>query len=516
MRVFGLQFNLANVWGLPLIIGTSAEFGLNVMMRYLEGRDQRPLVARSTVMAVVAQRAHHHGRLRQPDDRRAPGHLRPGPAAHHRRGVRPGGLPRRPARPPAPFRSTRRRRWPTPSRPPRPADRRVPATPALARCRRPLRLRRHAGRRRRPWKERFFRALPRRGARDRPASASTPSSTRWTTPSWARSRRRSRSRTPSLRLAARRRARARSETTRRRRARRAPVPRRCAREPRAEHAAPRAARRVATVSESCPTSMAILSRCVIMRASGPSSASSSTRRGSDSRSPTRASSRARSTRSGSRRRTPGSWAIPCRATWRARGRVGMRHVWLVGRRAPAAPCCPGDRMLRSLGDLEATAAVKPERPARAGGIIAAGDGSRLRRDGFASAEAAGARGRRAADRGRDRELPRRGHPLPRHHRERETSGTAWTGCATRFPELDTDFIVKTTASSLESFRRGGGRAGGGRMLVSTVDAWCRRGGLRALRGGGRPAAARRRRSSRSPRSWRTRSRSGSTSTTTAA
>jgi hopanoid biosynthesis associated RND transporter like protein HpnN len=54
MRVFGIQFNMANVWGLPLIIGAAAEFGLNVMMRYLEGRDHGgPLVARSTVMAVA-------------------------------------------------------------------------------------------------------------------------------------------------------------------------------------------------------------------------------------------------------------------------------------------------------------------------------------------------------------------------------------------------------------------------------------------------------------------------------
>ncbi len=54
MKVFGIQFNLANIWGLPLIIGTSAEFGLNVMFRYLEGRSHGGrLVARSTVMAVT-------------------------------------------------------------------------------------------------------------------------------------------------------------------------------------------------------------------------------------------------------------------------------------------------------------------------------------------------------------------------------------------------------------------------------------------------------------------------------
>ena len=33
--------------------------------------------------------------------------------------------------------------------------------------------------------------------------------------------------------------------------------------------------------------------------------------------------------------------------------IGMRHIWLVGDMAPAsAPCCPGDRVLRSLGELE--------------------------------------------------------------------------------------------------------------------------------------------------------------------
>jgi uncharacterized protein len=54
MHVFGIKFNLANVWGLPLIIGTSAEFGLNIIVRYMEGRRHGgPLVARSTVMAVA-------------------------------------------------------------------------------------------------------------------------------------------------------------------------------------------------------------------------------------------------------------------------------------------------------------------------------------------------------------------------------------------------------------------------------------------------------------------------------
>lgn len=43
----------------------------------------------------------------------------------------------------------------------------------------------------------------------------------------------------------------------------------------------------------------------------------------------------------------------------------------------------------------------------------------------------------------------------------------------RFPELELQFIVKTTASSLESFARVARRAGPGRLVISTVDAWCR-------------------------------------------
>ncbi|PYN12191.1 MAG: RND transporter, partial [Candidatus Rokuibacteriota bacterium] len=54
MYLFRLPFNFGNVFGLPLIIGTGAEFGLNVVLRYLEGREYGgPLIARSTVMAVL-------------------------------------------------------------------------------------------------------------------------------------------------------------------------------------------------------------------------------------------------------------------------------------------------------------------------------------------------------------------------------------------------------------------------------------------------------------------------------
>jgi len=54
MRVFDLKFNLGNVFGLPLILGAAAEYGLNLVMRFMEGREHGgPLVARSTVMGVL-------------------------------------------------------------------------------------------------------------------------------------------------------------------------------------------------------------------------------------------------------------------------------------------------------------------------------------------------------------------------------------------------------------------------------------------------------------------------------
>ena len=54
MYFFGLKFNMGNVFGLPLILGAAAEYGLNIVMRYREGRDHGgPLIARSTVMAVL-------------------------------------------------------------------------------------------------------------------------------------------------------------------------------------------------------------------------------------------------------------------------------------------------------------------------------------------------------------------------------------------------------------------------------------------------------------------------------
>jgi len=113
-------------------------------------------------------------------------------------------------------------------------------------------------------------------------------------------------------------------------------------------------------------------------------------------------------------------------------------------------------------------------PVLSGGIIAAGEGSRLRQAGWMVPKPM---------------VPVAGVPLIESTirnfvaagitrlfiivNEQETECAAWV--RTRFPALDLRLIVKTTASSLESFREVTRDAGAGRMLVSTVDAWCRPG-----------------------------------------
>jgi NDP-sugar pyrophosphorylase family protein len=112
------------------------------------------------------------------------------------------------------------------------------------------------------------------------------------------------------------------------------------------------------------------------------------------------------------------------------------------------------------------------KPELLGGIIAAGEGSRLRQAGWIVPKPM---------------VPVAGVPLIESTirnfiaagitrlsiivNEQDRDCAAWVRM--RFPELDLHLIVKTTTSSLESFRQVVGGAGAGRMLVSTVDAWCR-------------------------------------------
>jgi predicted RND superfamily exporter protein len=54
MSALGLSFDLANVWALPLIVGTAAEYGLNLFVRHVGGRQGGgPALARSVVMAIL-------------------------------------------------------------------------------------------------------------------------------------------------------------------------------------------------------------------------------------------------------------------------------------------------------------------------------------------------------------------------------------------------------------------------------------------------------------------------------
>ena len=106
-----------------------------------------------------------------------------------------------------------------------------------------------------------------------------------------------------------------------------------------------------------------------------------------------------------------------------------------------------------------------------GGIIAAGAGSRLRQAGWTVpkplVEVAG--------------LPLIGRVI-RNFRaagitsfviifnEEERDCERWV--RSQYPDLDLQILVKTTASSLESFREVCARLGSGPALISTVDAWC--------------------------------------------
>jgi hopanoid biosynthesis associated RND transporter like protein HpnN len=54
MYLFDVKLNLGNVFGIPLMLGVAAEFGVNIVMRFMEDREHGggPLIARSTMMAV--------------------------------------------------------------------------------------------------------------------------------------------------------------------------------------------------------------------------------------------------------------------------------------------------------------------------------------------------------------------------------------------------------------------------------------------------------------------------------
>jgi NDP-sugar pyrophosphorylase family protein len=110
-------------------------------------------------------------------------------------------------------------------------------------------------------------------------------------------------------------------------------------------------------------------------------------------------------------------------------------------------------------------------PTFPGGVLAAGEGRRLRRDGYSVPKVM---------------VPVAGVPLIEHVvgnfvaagvtpisllvSEEASDGARWV--RTRFPSWDIRVLTKTTRSSLESFQELAREAPTGPALISTVDAWC--------------------------------------------
>jgi NDP-sugar pyrophosphorylase family protein len=107
-----------------------------------------------------------------------------------------------------------------------------------------------------------------------------------------------------------------------------------------------------------------------------------------------------------------------------------------------------------------------------GGIIAAGDGSRLRESGWSLPKAlVSVAGVPLIERA-IRNFLAVGITAPVIIvNEQARACVDWVRA--RFPALQAEFIVKPTSSSLESFREVSRRLQGTRALISAVDTWCR-------------------------------------------
>jgi NDP-sugar pyrophosphorylase family protein len=110
---------------------------------------------------------------------------------------------------------------------------------------------------------------------------------------------------------------------------------------------------------------------------------------------------------------------------------------------------------------------------RAGGVLAAGEGSRLRVDGWSMAKPlVPVEGVALIERVLSNFLAAGVETIAVIFNETETDCAQFVKL--KFPDADIRVLVKTTSSSYESFREIAAMLPPGRALVSTVDAFCRR------------------------------------------
>lgn len=114
-----------------------------------------------------------------------------------------------------------------------------------------------------------------------------------------------------------------------------------------------------------------------------------------------------------------------------------------------------------------------------GGIIAAGEGSRLRAGGVDTPKPLTlVAGRPLIGHAIDNLLAAGAGHVAMIFSEADADCAAWV--KDTFPELDTDIVIETTASSFASFRVIADLLAGKRALITTVDSWYVDGGFAAL------------------------------------
>jgi HAD superfamily hydrolase (TIGR01509 family) len=157
--------------------------------------------------------------------------------------------------------------------------------------------------------------------------------------------------------------------------------------------------------------------------------------------------------------------------------LGMQHILLRPNLEGDGfeCCCPGDRVIARLEDLaEALSSSLGTQP---GGILAAGEGSRLRRDGWSVPKPlVPVGGVTLIEHAVGNLLAAAADPIAILFNEEEQDCERFVRekFARSLSGRGIDVALRTTASSLETFRELSRRLPPGPALFSTVDAWCPR------------------------------------------